>query len=89
MWNITALQTGVEHLADVVCLHKPLRKSGDIGISHAAYEISKTKRGWMAIQKKSGLVVDERTDFSRSTNDDIIATDVRRRAEKMTRIVIV
>jgi hypothetical protein len=31
--------------------------------------------------------VDERTDLSRGANDDVIATDVRRRGEKITRIV--
>jgi hypothetical protein len=41
----------------------------------------------MAIQKRSRLVVDERTDSSRGANDDVIVTDVRRRGEKTTRIV--
>jgi len=31
-------------------------------------------------------VVDERTDLSRGANDDVIATDVRRRGDKITRI---
>ena len=41
----------------------------------------------MAIQKGSGLVVDEWTDLSRGANDDVIVTDIRRRGEKITRIV--
>jgi hypothetical protein len=32
------------------------------------------------------MVVDERTDLSRGANDDVIATDFRRRGEKITRI---
>ena len=32
-------------------------------------------------------MVDERTDLSRGANDDVIATDVRRRGEIITRIV--
>jgi hypothetical protein len=32
-------------------------------------------------------VVDERTDLSRGENEDVIATDVRRRGERQTRIV--
>ena len=47
----------------------------------------KGKRVWTAIRKGSGLVVDEQTDLSREANDDVIATDVRRRGEKITRIV--
>jgi len=70
-----------------VCLQEPLRERGEIGISHSAYEIRKRKRVWMAIRKGSGLVVDEQTDLSRGANDDVIATDVRRRGEKIMRIV--
>jgi len=32
-------------------------------------------------------VVDERTNLSRGANEDVIATDVRRRGERITRIV--
>jgi hypothetical protein len=86
-WTITALKTGVERRADVVCLQEPPRERGEIGISHSAHEIRKIKRVWTAIRKGSGLVVDEWTDLSRGANDDVIATDVRRRGEKITRIV--
>jgi hypothetical protein len=41
----------------------------------------------MAIRNGSGLVVDERKDLSRGASDDVIASDVRRRGEKLTRIV--
>jgi len=41
----------------------------------------------MAIRKQSGLVVDEWTDLSREANDVDISTGVRRRGEKITRIV--
>jgi hypothetical protein len=41
----------------------------------------------MAIPRGSGLVVDERMDLSRGANDDVIATEVRWRAEKITSIV--
>ena len=39
------------------------------------------------IRKGSGLVVHELTDLSREVNDDVIATNVRRRGEETTRIV--
>ena len=86
-WTIAARETGVEHRADVVCLEEPPRERGGIGISHSAYEIRKRKRVWTAIRKGSGLVVDEWTDLSRGANNDVIVTDVRRRGEKITRIV--
>jgi hypothetical protein len=70
-----------------VCLQKPPRERGEIGISHLAYKVRKRKRVCTAIRKGSGLVVDEQTDLSRGANNQVIATDVRRRAEKMTRIV--
>jgi hypothetical protein len=66
---------------------EPPRERGDIGISHSAYDIRKRKRVWTAIGKGSGLVVDERTDLSRGATDDVIATDIRRRGEKITRII--
>ena len=86
-WTIAALEMGVESRADVACLEESTRETGEIGISHSAYEIRKRKRVWMAIPKGSGLVVDEWTDLSRGANDDGIATDVQRRGEKITRIV--
>jgi hypothetical protein len=45
------------------------------------------KRVWVEIRGGSGLVVDERTDLSRGANEDIIPTDVRRRGERIMRIV--
>jgi len=86
-WTMAALETGVERKADVVCLQEPPRERGGFGISHSAYEIRKRHRVWTAIRKGSGLVVDERTDLSRGANNDVIVTDVRRRGEKITRIV--
>jgi len=88
-WTIVALETGVERRADVVCLQEPPRERerGGVGISHSAYEIRKRKRVWTAIRRGSGLVVDERTDLSRGANEDGIANDVRRRGERVTRIV--
>jgi len=86
-WTIAGLEMGVERRADLVCLQEPPRERGEIGISHSAYEIRKRKRVWTAIQKGSGLVVDERMDLTRGADDDVIATDVRRRGEKITRIV--
>jgi len=77
-YTIAALETGVERGPDLVCLQEPRRERGETGISHSAYEIRKRKSVWTAIQKGSGLVVDERTDLSRGANDDVIATDVRR-----------
>jgi len=86
-WTIAALETGVERRADVLFLQEPPRERGGIGISHSAYRIRKRKRVWTAIRRGSGLVVDERTDLTRGANEDVIATDVRRRGERITRIV--
>jgi len=85
-WTVAALETAVERRADVVCLQEPPRERGEIGISHSAYKIRNRNRIRTAIWKGSGLVVDERTDLSRGANDDVIATDVRTRGEKITRI---
>jgi len=41
----------------------------------------------MVIQRGRGLVVDERTDLNRGANEDVIATDVKRRAGRLTRMV--
>jgi hypothetical protein len=41
----------------------------------------------MAIRRGSGMVVDERTDLGRGANEDVIATNDRRRGERITRIV--
>jgi len=88
-WTIAALETGVERKADIVCLQEPLREEerGGIRISHLAYEISKRKRVRTAIRRGSILVVDERTDLSRGAHEDAIATDVRRKGERIMRIV--
>ena len=85
--TIAALEMGVKRRADVVCLQDSPRERGGIGISHSAYEIRKRKRVWTAIWRGSGFVVDERMDLSRGANKDVIATDVRRRGERTTRIV--
>jgi endonuclease/exonuclease/phosphatase family metal-dependent hydrolase len=85
-WTIAALDTGVERRAEVVCLQEPPRVRGEIRINHSAYDIRKRQTVWTAIRKESGLVVDERMHFSRGANDDVIATDVRRRCEKIKRI---
>jgi hypothetical protein len=86
-WTIAVLESGVECSADEVCLQEPPRAKGGIGISHSAYEIRKRKRVWTAIRGGSCLVVHERTDICRGANDVVIATDVRRRWETITRIV--
>jgi hypothetical protein len=57
------------------------------GISHPAYEIRKRKRVWTAVRKGSGLATDGRTELSRGAYDDVMVTDIRRRGEKMTRII--
>jgi len=82
-----ALKTGVEHRAAVVCWQEPPRERGNIGISHSTYNIRKRNRGWMAIWKGSSLVVDEWTAVCRGGNDNVIATEIRRRVEKIMRIV--
>jgi endonuclease/exonuclease/phosphatase family metal-dependent hydrolase len=85
--TIAALETGVERRVDVVCLQEPPRERKGFEIMHKADERRKRKRVWMAVRKGSGLAVDERTDLSKGGNDDVIVTDVRRRGEKVTRIV--
>jgi len=86
-WTIRALETGVERRAHVVCLQEPPRERGEIGISHSAYEIRKRTSFSTVIRKGSGMVVDKWTDLRRGANDDVMATDGRRRGEKITRIV--
>jgi hypothetical protein len=86
-WTIAALDTGVERSAEVVCLQEPLRERRGIRISHSAYEIRKRKRVWTAIRRGSGLVFDERRDLSRGANEDVMATDVRRRGQRIMRMV--
>jgi len=86
-WTIAALETGVERRAEVVCLQEPPRERKGFEIRHTAYEIRKRKRVWTAVRKESSLAVDERTDLSKGGNDDVKVTDVRRRGEKVTRIV--
>jgi hypothetical protein len=39
------------------------------------------------VDKGSSLATDEQTDLSRGANDDVIVTDVKRRTEKMTRVI--
>jgi hypothetical protein len=39
------------------------------------------------IRNGSGLVVDELKDLSSGANDDVIASDIRRRGERITKIV--
>jgi len=84
---IEGLETGVKRRAEIVCLQEPPRERGVIGISHLAYKIRKSTTVCTAKQQGSGLVVDEQKDLSRRANDHVIATDFRRRGEKIIRIV--
>ena len=68
-------------------MQEPPGEKARIGISHLAYKIRKRKRVWTAVRKGSGLATDERTDLTRGVNDDVMVTDVKRSAEKMTRII--
>ena len=86
-WTIVALEMGVERRVDVVCLQEPPRERRGFEINHTAYEIRKRKRVWTAVRKGSSLAVDERTDLNRGATDDVTVTDIRRREEKVTRIV--
>jgi hypothetical protein len=81
------LETVVERRVDIVSLQEPPRERGEIGISHSPFHIRKTNGVSTAIRKGSALVVDQRTDLSRGANDDVLATDVRRTDEKITRII--
>jgi len=72
---------------DVLGLQEPLSERGEIRISHSAYEIGKRTRVSTAIWKGSSLVAGERTGLSRGAHDDVLATDVGRRGEKITWIV--
>jgi hypothetical protein len=64
-WTIAALETGVEHRVDLVCIQVPLSDRGGFMLSNSASEIRKRKRVWMVIQRWSRFVVDEQTDLSR------------------------
>jgi hypothetical protein len=86
-WTMVALETRVESKVHVLCLQEKPRERRGVGNSHWVYEIRNRKRVWTAIGKGSGLVVDERTDSSRGANDNIIVTDIRRRGQRITRIV--
>jgi len=68
-------------------LAKVTERTKKIGISHSAYVIRQSKRVWMAIWRGRGLVFDEQTDLSRGANEDVIATDIRRRGERIPRII--
>jgi len=87
MWTMAALETGVDRKADVVLLQEPPGEKGRIGISHPPYEMKKRKTGWTAVRKGCGLDTDERTDLSRGANNDVMVTDVKRRGDKMPRII--
>lgn len=50
-------------------------------------EIRKRTIVWTVIVKESGLVDDEGTNMSGGSNDDVIATQVWTKGEKITRIV--
>jgi len=54
---------------------------------HLGCEIIKQKRVWMAVHKGSGHATDDQTDLSRAAHDDVMVTHVKRRGEKMTRII--
>jgi len=86
-WTMAALEPGVDWKADLVLSQEPPRENRRIGISHLAYEIRKRNSVWMVVRKGSGLATDEETDLSRGLNDDVVVTDVKRRGEKMTRII--
>lgn len=70
-------------------MQEPPRERKAVGIIYSAYTIGKGERVWMTIQKWSGLVVDEQTELNRGANHDVIVTDIRRRGDKITRIVII
>jgi hypothetical protein len=86
-WTIAALEMGVERRADVECSYEPPRETEGIGTSHSAYLIRKWESVWTARRRGSGLVVDQRMYVNRGVNEDVIATDVRRRGERITMIV--
>jgi len=86
-WTIAALETREECRADVVCLQEPPRERKGFEIRYTAYEIRKRKRVWTAMHKGRGLALNKRTYLSKGGDDDGIVTDVRRRGERVTRIV--
>jgi len=86
-WTMAAMEMGVDRKADSVLLQEPPQERGRIGISHPAYEITKRLTVWTVVRGGSGLAPGERTDLSRGANDDVMVTVVKRRGEKMTRII--
>jgi hypothetical protein len=59
----------------------------EAGISHPGYNIRKRKSLWAAVRKGSGFATNERTNLSKNALGDIIVFDIKRRGDKMTRIV--
>jgi hypothetical protein len=86
-WTIAAQDMGVEHKADVVYLEEAPIERGGIGISHWAYELRKRYRVSIAIWTGCCLVIDEQTDLCSGANENVITTDVRRRGERIMRIL--
>jgi hypothetical protein len=84
---MAALETGVQRKEDVVCLQEPLIEREGVRISYPAYNIRKRKRVWTAVRQGSGFATKARTDLSKNTLGDVIVVDIKRRGEKMTRIV--
>jgi len=73
-----------------LCVGKNHRASAGVRISHLAPEIRKRKWVWMAVQKATGLMVDERTDKCSSvmTMSSWQTSLIRRKGEKIMRMVM-
>jgi hypothetical protein len=84
---MSTLKTKVEQKAAVVCLKQPVKERVGVGISHLAYEIQPKKRVWTAVGNGRGFATDEQTNLRTNALGDVFVVDIKRWAEKMTRIV--
>jgi hypothetical protein len=79
---VVDVETEVENNANVIYLNEPRREWGGVGI-----HIHKKKKFLVSDTDGSGLLIEMQTDLTRGANDNVTVIDVRRRVEKITRIV--
>lgn len=84
---MAAEKMGMEWKADAVFRAEPPRARAGCNISHVAYDIEKGMRVWMVVHNGSGLTMNDRTDLTKNAGDDVIVIDIKRRGEKVIRIV--
>jgi hypothetical protein len=86
--TIAPLVMGVAHRVDVACFQVPPIDKASCGISHSSRKVRFGNSVCTAIPKWNSLVIDERTEYCRGDNNNVIATDIPRRGQMITRIII-